>query len=97
MLSPPLPLWLHKITQQVLKRNLEFNCGRNYVSGRRLKPPITNKSILSLNFAKKTTTTTTTTTKTGQRFKLTKKSLVFPHKLLTAICLRETFGISLRA
>ena len=53
MFSPPLPLWLHKITQQVLKRNLEFNCGRNYVSGRRLKPPITNKSILSLNFAKK--------------------------------------------
>ena len=96
MFSPPLPLWLHKITQQVLKRNLESNCGRNYVSGRRLKPPITNKSILSLNFAKKKTTTTTTT-KTGQRFKLTKKSLVFPHKLLTAICLRETFGISLRA
>ena len=53
MFSPPLPLWLYKITQQVLKRNLEFNCGRNYVSGRRLKPPITNKSILSLNFAKK--------------------------------------------
>ena len=53
MFSPPLPLWLHKITQQVWKRNLEFNCGRNYVSGRRLKPPITNKSILSLNFAKK--------------------------------------------
>ena len=53
MFLPPLPLWLHKITQQVLKRNLEFNCGRNYVSGRRLKPPITNKSILSLNFAKK--------------------------------------------
>ena len=53
MFSPPLPLWLHKITQQVLKRNLEFNCGRNYVSCRRLKPPITNKSILSLNFAKK--------------------------------------------
>ena len=48
MFSPPLPLWLHKITQQVLKRNLESNCG-----GRRLKPPITNKSILSLNFAKK--------------------------------------------
>ena len=53
MFSPPLPWWLHKITQQVLKRNLEFNCGRNYASGRRLKPPITNKSILSLNFAKK--------------------------------------------
>ena len=53
MFLPPLPLWLYKITQQVLKRNLEFNCGRNYVSGRRLKPPITNKSILSLNFAKK--------------------------------------------
>ena len=53
MFSPPLPLWLHKITQQVLKRNLESNCGGNYVSGRRLKPPITNKSILSLNFAKK--------------------------------------------
>ena len=52
MFSPPLPLWLHKITQQVLKRNLEFNCGRNYVSCRRLKRPITNKSILSLNFAK---------------------------------------------
>ena len=97
MFLPPLPLWLHKITQQVLKRNLEFNCGRNYVSGRRLKPPITNKSILSLNFANKKKTTTTTTKKTGQRFKLTKKSLVFPHKLLTAICLRETFGISLRA
>ena len=97
MFSPPFPWWLHKITQQVLKRNLEFNCGRNYASGRRLKPPITNKSILSLNFAKKKKTTTTTTTKTGQRFKLTKKSLVFPHKLLTAICLRETFGISLRA
>ena len=95
MFLPPLPLWLYKITQRVLKRNLEFNCGRNYVSGRRLKPPITNKSILSLNFAKKKKTTTTT--KTGQRFKLTKKSLVFPHKLLTAICLRETFGISLRA
>ena len=28
---------------------------------------------------------------------LTKKSLVFPHKLLTAICLSEFFGISLRA
>ena len=53
MFSPPLPWWLHKITQQVLKRNLEFNCARNYASGRRLKPPITNKSILSLNFAKK--------------------------------------------
>ena len=53
MLSPPLPLWLHKITQQVLKRNLEYNCDGNYVSGRRLKPPITNKSILSLNFAQK--------------------------------------------
>ena len=53
MFSPPLPLWLHKITQQVLKRNLEYNCDGNYVSGRRLKPPITNKSILSLNFAKK--------------------------------------------
>ena len=53
MFLPPLPLWLYKITQRVLKRNLEFNCGRNYVSGRRLKPPITNKSILSLNFAKK--------------------------------------------
>ena len=53
MFLPPLPLWLYKITQQVLKRNLQFNCGRNYVSGRRLKPPITNKSILSLNFAKK--------------------------------------------
>ena len=52
MFLPPLPLWLYKITQRVLKRNLEFNCGRNYVSGRRLKPPITNKSILSLNFAK---------------------------------------------
>ena len=52
MFLPPLPLWLYKITQQVLKRNLEFNCGRNYVSCRRLKPPITNKSILSLNFAK---------------------------------------------
>ena len=53
MFLPPLPLWLYKITQRVLKRNLEFNCGRNYVSGRRLKPPITNKSILSLNFAQK--------------------------------------------
>ena len=53
MFSPPLPLWLHKITQQVLKRNLEYNCDGNYVSGRRLKPPITNKSILSLNFAPK--------------------------------------------
>ena len=53
MFSPPLPLWLHKITQQVLKRNLEYNCDGNYVSGRRLKPPITNKSILSLNFAQK--------------------------------------------
>ena len=78
MFLPPLPLWLYKITQRVLKRNLEFNCGRNYVSGRRLKPPITNKSILSLNFAKKKQQQQQQQQKPDNDLNLPKSRLFFP-------------------
>ena len=78
MFSSPLPWWLHKITQQVLKRNLEFNCGRNYASGRRLKPPITNKSILSLNFAKKKKQQQQQQQKPDNDLNLPKSRLFFP-------------------
>ena len=78
MFSPPLPLWLHKITQQVLKRNLEYNCDGNYVSGRRLKPPITNKSILSLNFAKKKKQQQQQQQKPDNDLNLPKSRLFFP-------------------
>ena len=78
MFLPPLPLRLYKITQRVLKRNLEFNCGRNYVSGRRLKPPITNKSILSLNFAKKKKKQQQQQQKPDNDLNLPKSRLFFP-------------------